>query len=135
MSDDPIADKLGLQPISYDKPTIHVPAVVNNDLQPDEQLEIDHNYARENVYQTIEAGNHALESMLEIAKQSQHPRAFEVVATLMKTLVDANKELVDMSHKKSEINKPNEKEVNNTTNQIIFNGSTKELLDYIKNKG
>ena len=48
----------------------------------------------------METGEEAMREMLEIAKQSEHPRAFEVVSTLMKTVLDANKDFADMSSKK-----------------------------------
>ena len=54
--------------------------------------EVDYNYARENYYNLIERNQDAVEEMLEIAKQSEHPRAFEVVGQLIKSGLDANKE-------------------------------------------
>jgi len=56
--------------------------------------DIDYNYARENYYNLIERNQDAVEEMLEIAKQSEHPRAFEVVGQLIKSGLDANKELM-----------------------------------------
>ena len=57
--------------------------------------DIDYNYARENYYNLIERNQDAVEEMLEIAKQSEHPRAFEVVGQLIKSGLDANKEFFD----------------------------------------
>ena len=73
-------------------------------MPPRQRLETDHtrdidsdyNYARENLYEIIENGSNALNDLVEIAKASEHPRAFEVVSTLMKTLTEANKDLLEI---------------------------------------
>lgn len=61
---------------------------------PSRDIDSDYNYARENLYEIIENGSNALNDLVEIAKASEHPRAFEVVSTLMKTLTEANKDLL-----------------------------------------
>jgi len=104
----------------------------------DENSENDYKYARENFYTVIEAGTSALEDMIDVARQSQHPRAYEVLSTIMKTLVDANKELVDMSNKKKEEKQKAEKEDDaKTVNQSVhFHGTTEEMrkmLNKVKN--
>ena len=77
----------------------------------------------------------SITEMLEIAKQSEHPRAFEVVSTLMKTVLDANKDFADMSSKKrfvkEEINGPKEAAQTNVTNNNLI-VSTADLLKMIK---
>jgi len=65
--------------------------------------DIDYNYARENYYNLIERNQDAVEEMLEIAKQSEHPRAFEVVGQLIKSGLDANKELMTLHKTKKEL--------------------------------
>ena len=57
-----------------------------------EDVDNDYKYARENLYGVIEKGTDALDNLIDLAKASEHPRAFEVVAQLTKTLVDANKD-------------------------------------------
>ena len=64
-----------------------------------EDIDNDYKYARTNLYGVIEKGTDALDSLLDLAKASEHPRAFEVVAQLTKTLVDANKDLLDIQKK------------------------------------
>jgi hypothetical protein len=81
-------------------------------------------------------GDDAVQEMVSIAKQSESPRAFEVVSTLMKTLLDANKEFVDLSSKKKfaeeeKVHGP--KETNITNNNLIV--STADLLKMIKDGG
>ena len=94
--------------------------------------DIDYNYARENYYNLIERNQDAVEEMLEIAKQSEHPRAFEVVGQLIKSGLDANKELMALHKTKKELNI--EKGPTLVTNQAVFVGSTAELQKLLKVK-
>ena len=109
MSDDKIAQALGITPIAeikedeeikdvvqveeeqvvnIEKFEEHLPAVQDTNEENINDIEL----ARQNVQNIIEMGDDAVREMVEIAKQSESPRAFEVVSTLMKTLLDANKE-------------------------------------------
>ena len=94
--------------------------------------DIDYNYARENYYNLIERNQDAVEEMLEIAKQSEHPRAFEVVGQLIKSGLDANKELMALHKTKKELSI--EKGPTQVTNQAVFVGSTAELQKLLKVK-
>ena len=95
--------------------------------------DIDYNYARENYYNLIERNQDAVEEMLEIAKQSEHPRAFEVVGQLIKSGLDANKELMSLHKTKKELSI--EKGGHTTTvNNAVFVGSTAELQKLLKGK-
>ena len=94
--------------------------------------DIDYNYARENYYNLIERNQDAVEEMLEIAKQSEHPRAFEVVGQLIKSGLDANKELMALHKTKKELSV--EKGPSQVTNQAVFVGSTAELQKLLKVK-
>ena len=94
--------------------------------------DIDYNYARENYYNLIERNQDAVEEMLEIAKQSEHPRAFEVVGQLIKSGLDANKELMALHKTKKELSI--EKGPTQVTNQAVFVGSTAELQKLLKSK-
>lgn len=97
-----------------------------------EQADKDFDYARTNMYSIIETGTSALEELLGVATQSQHPRAYEVLATTMKTLIDANKELVALSKNKVEEEKLNDdtQQVSGkgVTNNNLFVGTTHDLL-------
>ena len=94
--------------------------------------DIDYNYARENYYNLIERNQDAVEEMLEIAKQSEHPRAFEVVGQLIKSGLDANKELMALHKTKKELSI--EKGPTQVPNQAVFVGSTAELQKLLKVK-
>lgn len=99
----------------------------------DEELNSDLTYVRSMMYDTIKNTSDAVEEMLEIAKQSQHPRAFEVVATLLNTQREASKDLLDLHKKKKEL-KHEDKAGPDTVNNNLFVGSTADLLAMIKGK-
>ena len=124
-----ISDSLGMVPLPENEVTTltKVPA---SDSKV-ENADKDYEYARENFYNVNEKGTYALEEMLEVAKASEHPRAYEVVSTIMKTLVDANKDLVSMSDKKVKDLKP-EEQAQGTVNNNLFVGSTNELQKVLK---
>ena len=141
---DKIAENLGLRPLSEireEELASTAIEVVEEDTLPaitidedDENLK-DLAKVRENIEGVIEIGNEAVREMLEIAKQSEQPRAFEVVSTLMKTMLDANKDFADVSTKKKfaqeEINAPKEAAQTNTVNNNLI-VSTADLLKMLK---
>lgn len=101
----------------------------------EDELARDYEYARTNYYELIERGKDALEGILDLAQDSQQPRAYEVAALVIKTLTDANKEIMGLQKNVQNIN--NESAIKNQTNNFnnaLFVGSTKELLDIIKGK-
>lgn len=118
--------------IEADKPELPNSIPVKAEGQS-KDIQSDYEYARSNLYSVIEKGSYALDSLLDLAKASEHPRAFEVVSQLTKTLVDANKDLLDIQKKvkdlKTEQEVRAEKEV---TNNNLFVGSTADLLKMIK---
>ena len=95
--------------------------------------DIDYNYARENYYNLIERNQDAIEEMLEIAKQSEHPRAFEVVGQLIKSGLDANKELMGLHKTKKELSIEKAGPTTNVNN-AVFVGSTADLQKLLKAK-
>ena len=95
--------------------------------------DIDYNYARENYYNLIERILDAIEEMLEIAKQSEHPRAFEVVGQLIKSGLDANKELMGLHKTKKELSIEKGGQTTNVNN-AVFVGSTADLQKLFKVK-
>ena len=101
-----------------------VPAVTADD------SDLDFQYARENLYNLIERGQDGLEELLEIAKASQHPRAFEVVQQTIGQLTTTNKELLNLHKSKKDIRA----EVGGPTNvsNNLFVGSTAELQKFLK---
>lgn len=131
---DPIANSLGIAPMMFDDEPVRKPAtpvVIEHESDDEETAKKDFHYARDNFYNVIERGTDALEQMLDLAKASEHPRAYEVVSTIMKTLVDANKDLVAMSEKKAGPKKADTPD-NGTVNNNLFVGSTAELQAMLK---
>ena len=128
---DEIGKSLGLEPLND---VVEGKIVQRTEVPTDDKIDKDYEYARSNFYNVIESGTEALEQMLDVAKASEHPRAYEVVSTIMKTLVDANKDLVAMSTKKVESEEKANSESPNglTTNNNLFVGSTNELQQLIK---
>jgi hypothetical protein len=87
----------------------------------------DYEYSREVLFDLIEKGRGALEDMIEVARESEHPRAFEVLSGLMKNTADINDKLLDLNKKHKDINVKDEpKAVGQTTNNL-FVGSTTDL--------
>ena len=96
----------------------------------DEQIDKDYEYTRTNLYNIIERGTEALEEVLEVAKQSQQPSAFEVVSTLVKTISDANKDLLELKNKQKAL-KGEKAKAKNVTN-ALFVGSTADFQKMIE---
>lgn len=89
----------------------------------------DYEYSRRVLYDLIEKGTDALESMIEVARESEHPRAFEVLSGLIKNTADVNDKLLDLNKKHKDINSkalPTPSE-GGTTNNNVFIGSTADL--------
>lgn len=87
----------------------------------------DYDYSRETYYELIEKGKDALENMIEVARESEHPRAYEVLATMIKNVSDVNDRLMDLNKKQKDINKTDDvKQVENTQNNY-FMGSTTDI--------
>ena len=122
--DDKIAETLDLEPIQPVKSE-----VVKVEPAKDQKLETDFQYARENLYNIIERGTDALNGIVDLANQSQHPRSFEVVADLVRTLSGANKDLLDIQKKMKDMDPESHgpKKVENN----LFIGSTKDLTDLL----
>ena len=118
---DKIAETLDLTPVEPKEIVEVKPA--------DDKLENDFQYARENLYNIIERGTDALNGIVDLANQSQHPRSFEVVADLVRTLSGANKDLLDIQKKMKDMDpeKHGPKKVENN----LFIGSTKDLTDLL----
>jgi len=114
------------------------PIVVPKSKDQSKDIQTDYEYARSNLYQVIEKGSYALDSLLELAKASEHPRAFEVVGQLTKTLVDANKDLLAIQKQVKDLKKEEEEKETGkggTVNNNLFVGSTADLLKMIKDDG
>jgi polyribonucleotide nucleotidyltransferase len=110
-----------------------IPAVPRLEDKNKEDVENDYKYSRENYYNLIERGQDAIQGILDIANESQHPRAYEVAGNLIKQVADTVDKLQDLQGKLKSL-----KDVPNKTNtnikQALFVGSSKELHSLLKNK-
>ena len=100
----------------------------------DSSVNPDADYSRSNYYNLIEKGNEALEGILEVAKESQHPRAYEVAANMIKNLSDVTEKLMILQKQQQEL-QPREVESQKTLNidkAVVFTGSTADLLKQIR---
>ena len=129
MSDDEISNSLNMIPLDEVNTSI---VTHKSDVEPRSTIDDDFEYARGNLISIIEKGQEALNGILDVAGMSQHPRSYEVVSGLMKTLTDANKDLLELSKKKQDIK--GEKGFNpETVNNNLFVGSTADLQKMLKN--
>ena len=86
----------------------------------------DYNYSRQTYYDLIEKGKESLDLMIEVARESEHPRAFEVLSGMIKNVSDVNDKLMDLNKKNKDISAEEIKKIEQTTNNL-FVGSTAEL--------
>lgn len=111
--------------VQEDKPiTIHQ----SNEDNPDAD------YSRSNYYNLIEKGNEALDGILEVAKESQHPRAYEVAANMIKNLSDVTEKLMILQKQQQDLKPKQAAPTNITVDKAVFVGSTAELLKKLKNE-
>jgi hypothetical protein len=128
---DAIASSLGLAPLQKDRPLEEA----ETELVPltnAEQIQDDFELARSNMVSILAKGNEALDGIIDVAQMSQHPRSYEVVATLIKTMADTNKDLLELSKKKKDLIKQDLAAAPKTLNQNLFVGSTSELQQFLK---
>ena len=115
-----------LPPVKVEEPV--------SELNPDQ--EEDYRLARKTFRELINKGNNALEGITDLAKESESPRAYEVLATLMKTVADTTKDLYDLQKKTKDLMKEDkarpqdEQRIN--VEKAVFVGSTAELLKKVK---
>lgn len=105
---------------------------------PSEAVDYDYTKTRNNLHSLLSQGQEALHHALEVAKSSEHPRAFEVVGNLVKQLADVNHQLLDLTEKKQKMTKADpQQQQGSVTNNAFFVGSTHELKKMIQdmNKG
>ena len=93
----------------------------------------DYDYVRNNLQGIIESGGEALNGILELAKESDHPRAWEVVGQIMRQLAETNKDLIELQKDMRKIK--DEGSVKKVTQNAIFMGSTAELQKFLRGQG
>ena len=95
--------------------------------------EIDFDTGRENLYKMLDKGNDAIDGILALAKEGEHPRAYEVAGQLIKTVADVSKDLMAMQEKLKKLKEVPNQGPTSVTN-ALFAGSTTELTKLLKEK-
>jgi hypothetical protein len=124
--------------IPTEKTPAPVPVVIENKVSStmESDLDDDYNAARKNLKDLVSKGNVAIEQLMAIATDTEHPRAFEVVATLIKNTAEANEKLLMIQRETRNMKGLNNKSASSSVNvdKAIFVGSTSELSKLIRGK-
>ena len=96
-------------------------------------IEKDYEYTRGNLYSIIEKGQEAINGILELAQDSEMPRAYEVAGQLIKSVSDATDKLMDLQKKLKDVEEEKQSKGASTVNNALFVGSTAELQKLLKN--
>jgi hypothetical protein len=104
-----------------------------DDLLDDEDIELDYKYQRENFYRLVEQGSTAIEGILELAREGEHPRAYEVAGQLIKNVAEVTEKLGDLQEKMKKLKEVPNNAPKSVTN-ALFVGSTAELQKMLKEK-
>ena len=102
------------------------------DISDKNQLKKDYEYTRGNLYTLIDKGQEAVDGILELAQESDQPRAYEVAGQLIKHVGDVADKLVDLQKKVNEIENPGKGKQTEVTNNTMFVGSTADLAKFLK---
>jgi hypothetical protein len=100
---------------------------------PVTKVDDDADFARDNIRTLIEKGNLAVDGILHVAKESEHPRAYEVAANLIKNLSDLNKDLMEIQKRKKDLAPQSQRSGDINVDKAVFVGSTTELVKFLKN--
>ena len=123
-----LSEIFDVEPIKEEKIET-LPVVIDDAVN---QVDADAEFARSNMRTLITNGNDALEKLAYVADQSESPRAYEVLATMMKNLAEMNKDLLELQKRKRELAPQSESAKGVNIDKAVFVGSTTELLKMIK---
>ena len=98
-----------------------------------DDVDVDYEYQRQNFYTLIDKGQDAVDGILDLAKESDHPRAYEVAGNMIKNMADVTEKLVQLQEKMKKLKELPGKAPKNVTN-ALFVGSTAELQKILKKK-
>ena len=114
-------------------PAENVPAIISDDKNLDQ--EDDYQLARTTLRNLIHKSENTLDDMIELAKNSEHPRTYEVAGQLIKTVSDVAKDLIELQKKVKDLKDGEPQSAKNVTNNnVVFAGSTADLFKMLKNK-
>lgn len=104
------------------------------DITKKDDITKDYDYTRGNLYSLIEKGQEAINGILELAQETEMPRAYEVAGQLIKNVSDATDKLIDLQKKMHDLENNTKKQNPTTVNNALFVGSTAELSKILNNK-
>jgi hypothetical protein len=122
-TDKSLADIFDINPIGTQ--SLPAPIVVQSDIDSDFE------FARNNIRELAEKGKVAVDNILQVASATDHPRAYEVAANLLKSMADINKDLIELQKKKRDL-MPQKEQPQITVDKAVFIGSTSDLIKQIK---
>jgi hypothetical protein len=125
-----LSEALDVDPIVFNTP---VEVVQGEVVDCQSLVEDDAEFARCNIRSLIEKGNQAMDQLLQVANASEHPRAYEVAAGLIKNLADLNKDLLEIQKRRKDLTGENNPAKNINVDKAVFVGSTTELVKFLKN--
>jgi hypothetical protein len=112
-----------------------VPAIINDKDKRTIDQEDDYLLARNTLRSLIHKSEDTLDQMIELAKNSEHPRTYEVAGQLIKTVSDVAKDLIDLQRKVKDLKQGEPENIKNiTNNNVVFAGSTAELMKMLGKK-
>ena len=122
---DPVEKELGIEKM--------LTPVISSSSEEKEHIDADYEYQRENFYNLIEKGQDAIQGILNVAKESDHPRGYEVAGNLIKQVAEVTEKLGDLQEKMKRLKEVPNSAPKNVTN-ALFVGSTAELQKMLKGK-
>ena len=125
-----LSELFDVQPIKEESKVETLPAVVDYA----DPVNADAEFARDNIRELVTQGNQAVNELMLIARDGQHPRAFEVLSGLMKNLADMNKDLLEIQKRKKDLAPKAESQNNLNIDKAVFVGSTAQLVKMLKNQ-
>lgn len=139
MSDETLNDFLGVEDENSMEPYEEEPLtpVVQKETVS-ENVTDDYTDSRKSLKNLIERGERAIDKMVQVANESESPRAFEVLGNYLKTMAEMNRSLMELNKDVKDITQEKTEgpeTVNNTQNNYIYSGSTEDLQDFLKNQG
>lgn len=127
---DALSEALGIENAVEIIPPKQVEVI--NTPHEDNDIEADYNLSRKTFRSLIDKGNAAMENLTDLAKESESPRAYEVLATMMRTIADTTKDLYDLQKKTKDLKGARRDEPTVTVEKAVFVGTPSDLLKRIK---
>jgi len=112
----------------------NLPAVNNRPIKIDKDIKDDYDFSRKTYKDLIYTGTRSMDVLAELARESEHPRAFEVLAQTIKSISDTTEKLMSLQKKKKELTAEEDEKQKNVTNNNMFVGSTTDLQRLLLNR-